>query len=112
MKKILIVGLLLGSFIGTMAQGLQSPEQFLHYKLGDKFTQHYKIVNYFQHISQAASNMVKLEQYGETYEGRPLYLAYISTPENMAKLESIRTNNLRLANAAKDKAAAQEDGIV
>jgi hypothetical protein len=112
MKKILIVGLLLGSFIGTMAQGLQSPEQFLHYKLGDKFTHHYKIVNYFQHVSQAASNMVKLEQYGETYEGRPLYLAYISTPENMAKLESIRMNNLRLANASKDRAAAQEDGTV
>jgi hypothetical protein len=112
MKKLLIVGLLLGTFITTWAQSLQSPEQFLHYKLGDKFTQHYKIVNYFQHVSQAASNMVKLEQYGETYEGRPLYLAYISTPENMAKLESIRMNNLRLANATKDKAAPQEDGIV
>lgn len=112
MKKILIVGFLLGSFVSTWAQGLQSPEQFLHYKLGDKFTQHYKIVNYFQHVSQAASNMVKLEQYGETYEGRPLYLAYISTPENMAKLESIRMNNLRLANATKDRAAPQEDGTV
>jgi hypothetical protein len=112
MKKILILGFLLGSFISTWAQGLQSPEQFLHYKLGDKFTQHYKIVNYFQHVSQAASNMVKLEQYGETYEGRPLYLAYISTPENIAKLESIRMNNLRLANATRDRAAPQEDGTV
>lgn len=112
MKKLLIVGLLLGTVISTWAQSLQSPEQFLRYKLGDKFTHHYKIVNYFQHVSQTASNMVKLEQYGETYEGRPLYLAYISTPENIAKLESIRMNNLRLANATKDRAAAQEDGMV
>lgn len=112
MKKLLIIGLLLGTAVTTWAQSLQSPEQFLHYKLGDKFTHHYKIVNYFQHVSQAASNMVKLEQYGETYEGRPLYLAYISTPENMAKLESIRQNNLRLANASRDKSAPQEDGTV
>lgn len=112
MKKLLIVVCLLGTIMSTLAQNLQSPEQFLHYKLGDKYTQHYKIVNYFQHVSQAASNMVKLEQYGETYEGRPLYLAYISTPENMAKLENIRLNNLRLANAARDKAAPREDGII
>src|SRR5829696_3081290 len=101
MKKLLIIGFLLGSFISTWAQTLQSPEQFLHYKLGDRFTPHYKIVDYFKHVSQAMPDMVKLEQYGETYEGRPLYLAFISAAENMSKLESIRMNNLRLANATK-----------
>ncbi|MGB8193594.1 MAG: M14 metallopeptidase family protein [Chitinophagaceae bacterium] len=112
MKKLLIVSLLIGSFLSTWAQTLQSPEQFLHYKLGDKFTPHYKIVDYFRHVSQSMPNMVKLEQYGETYEGRPLYLAFISTPENIARLESIRMNNLRLANSTKDRAAPIEDGMV
>jgi murein tripeptide amidase MpaA len=82
------------------------------YKLGQKFTQHYKIVNYFRSVSQALPDVMKLEQYGETYEGRSLLLAFISSKENMAKLESLRMNNLRLANSTKDKAAPVEDGII
>jgi len=96
----------------SFSQTLQSPEQFLGYNLGDKYTQHYKIVNYFRSVAQSVPDMVKLEQYGETYEGRPLLLAYISSKENIAKLESLRLNNLRLANSAKDKAAPTEDGII
>lgn len=111
MKKLLIAFLLLG-VVTSQAQPLQSPDQFLRYKLGDRFTPHYRIVEYFRHVSQSMPNAVKLEQYGETYEGRPLYLAYVSTPENIASLESIRMNNLRLANVAKDRAAPIENGTV
>ena len=66
MKRLLSIGLLLLS-VCTLAQTVQSPEQFLGYKLGDKFTPHYKIVNYFKQVSQSRPDMVKLEQYGETY---------------------------------------------
>ena len=106
--------LLLSIFIccTSFSQSLQSPEQFLGYKLGDKYTQHYKIVNYFKSVAQSVPDLVKLEQYGETYEGRPLLLAFISSKENIARLEALRLNNLRLANSTKDKAAPSEDGIV
>src|SRR6476660_487189 len=96
----------------SFSQTLQSPEQFLGYNLGDKYTQHYKIVNYFRSVAQSVPDMVKLEQYGETYEGRPLVLAFISSKENIARLEALRLNNLRLANSTKDKAAPTEDGII
>ncbi|HYF30651.1 MAG TPA: M14 metallopeptidase family protein [Chitinophagaceae bacterium] len=112
MKKILTVVFLLGCVVSSLAQVVQSPDQFLRYKLGDRYTPHYRIVEYFKYVSQAVPNRMKLEQYGETYEGRPLYLAFFSSPENMARLESIRMNNLRLANATKDRAAPTEDGIV
>lgn len=91
----------------TFAQPLQSPEQFLGYKIGTKFTPHYKIVNYFKSVAQAKPDMVKVEQYGETNEGRPLMLAYIASSDNMKKLDAIRINNLRLAGLSKDKTAAQ-----
>ncbi len=112
MKK--LCSLLLSIFIcfTSFSQILQSPEQFLGYNLGDKYTQHYKIVNYFKSVAQSVPDMVKLEQYGETYEGRPLLLAFISSKENIARLEALRLNNLRLANSAKDKAAPVEDGII
>ena len=48
------------------AQTLQSPEQFLGYKIGTNYTRHYKIVEYFKTLAAAKSDMVKVEQYGTT----------------------------------------------
>ena len=89
---------------------VQSPDQFLGYKLGSRYTPHYKVVNYFKHVAETAGSMVKLEQYGETNEGRPLILTYIASAENATRLELIRMNNLRLAGVAMDKMAPQVDG--
>ncbi len=46
--------------------------------------------------------VMKLDQYGETNEARPLLLAYIATAENLGKLEDIRKNNLRLTGMLND----------
>jgi hypothetical protein len=54
--------------------------------------------------------MVKLEQYGTTNEGRPLILLYVTSPENLSRLEAIRQNNLRLAGMTPDKMAPDEKG--
>jgi hypothetical protein len=94
MKHKLLLLILLASFTGITAQTLQSPEAFLGYKLGTRFTPHYKIVNYFKYAAQTASANMKLQQYGETYEGRPLYVAFVSSAANMNNLETIRNNNL------------------
>jgi hypothetical protein len=92
MKKIyaLVLALLLANL--TFAQ--KSPEEFLGYKLGDRFTPHHRVVAYFEHLAATLPN-VKLVYYGETYEHRPLFVAMVSTPENMGKLEDIRLDNLR-----------------
>jgi len=103
----LLFGSLLFSFI-AFSQTAPSPESFLGYKLGDHYTPHYKIVNYFKEVARSLPAQVKLEQYGETYEGRPLLLAYIASPENLQRLEDIRRNNLRLAGVLKDGAAPDE----
>lgn len=107
-KKILLLFCLLTG-INSFAQ-LKSPEAFLGYKIGSRYTEHYKVASYFQHVAQAMGSMVKLQQYGETNEHRPLYLAFISSQENMSNLENIRLNNLRLAHATKDKMAPLENG--
>ena len=108
MKRLccLWIGILMTAVM--MAQ-VQSPEQFLGYKLGSRYTPHFKIVNYFNQVAKQLPDMVKVEQYGETNEGRPLLLAYIASKENLANLENIRKNNLRLANMSNDKMAADEN---
>ncbi|MEQ8470522.1 MAG: M14 family metallopeptidase [Marinoscillum sp.] len=75
---------------------VQSPAEFLGYELGDQFTRHHQVVDYFKQVS-GNSDQVILEQYGETYEKRPLYLAYVSSAKNLANIESIRQDNLKRA---------------
>ncbi|HVW59739.1 MAG TPA: hypothetical protein VHC48_06885, partial [Puia sp.] len=79
MQKIIPLLFMLFSYT-AFSQSAPSPEAFLGYKLGDHYTQHYKIVNYFREVAQALPAQVKLVQYGETYEGRPLLLAFIASP--------------------------------
>ncbi|MFK7952916.1 MAG: M14 family metallopeptidase [Ekhidna sp.] len=75
---------------------IQSPNEFHGYELGSKFTRHHQVVDYYNHISEN-SEKVTLQQYGKTYEDRPLLTAFISTPKNLANLEQIRTDNLKRA---------------
>lgn len=108
MQKFIPLFFLLFS-LTVAAQTVPSPESFLGYRLGDHYTHHYKIVNYFREVARTSPSQVKLEQYGETNEGRPLLLAFIASPENLQRLEDIRKNNLRLAGTLKDGAAADEN---
>ncbi|MCY2687412.1 M14 family metallopeptidase [Salinimicrobium sp. TH3] len=98
------------SFQFAFAQ--QSPEEFLGYPLGTSFTRHHKVVEYFEHVAEN-SPLVKFQKYGETYEGRPLTYAVISTEENLQNLEEIRKNHLQNAGISTDSnASPAEKGIV
>lgn len=104
MRRIFFLVLSLSCFQYIPAQ-VKSPGDFLGYELGAKFTRHSRVVDYFKNTVAAAPQMAKLEKYGETNEGRELILAYISSPENMAKLDEIRKNNLRLTGMLNDRPA-------
>lgn len=99
----LFAGLLLLGL--SAAAQLRSPDDFLGYSLGSRFTPHHKIVGYFNQAAAAMPQTMKLEKYGETNEGRDLLLAFVSSAENMAKLEEIRKNNLRITGMLKDRPA-------
>jgi hypothetical protein len=72
------------------------PSDFLGYPLGKRFTHHDRIVAYMEALYDS-SDRVTLRQYGNTYEGRPLLLMAISSSENIARLDEIRENHLKLA---------------
>lgn len=76
---------------------LQSPSSFLPHELGTQFTPHHMLVQYLQHVANN-SDWVKLTEYGRSNQQRPLMLAHIGKPENLARLEEIRANNLRRTN--------------
>lgn len=93
-----------------MAQ-LQSPEQFLGYELGDQWTPHHKVLDYYQHVA-AQSDMVTLTQYGTTNEGRELVYAVVTTEGNLQNIEEIRLNNLRLTGLEEGEPSGDEKAIV
>ncbi len=94
MKKFLYLSLFLFLCVSFAQAQIQTPEQFLGYKPGDRFTPHHRMVDYFEHVAANNPN-IKLIQYGETNEKRPLIIAILSSPENMANLEQIREDNLK-----------------
>ena len=90
-------------FGGVLPAQLKSPADFLGYELGQHFTPHYKIMNYFYHAAAVVPTKMKLERYGFTNEGRELLIAVIASPENFSHLEEIRKNNLRLTGLLDDR---------
>jgi hypothetical protein len=73
-----------------------SPDEFLGYKLGERFTPYSRILDYFDELARR-SNLITVERIGETYEHRPLVLAVITSAKNRAALDSIRANVAALA---------------
>ncbi|WP_405565959.1 M14 family metallopeptidase [Polaribacter sp. Asnod6-C07] len=90
-KALLIISIF--SFCTLFSQEIKSPQEYLGYEIGSRFTRHHKVVDYFKYISNTLKN-VQLEKYGETNEHRPLYVTYISSQENIDNLETIRKANL------------------
>ena len=81
--------------ISALSQDLKSPSEFLGYELGDRFTRHYQVVDYCQYLARNSSGRVQIQEYGKTYEGRPLLLLHLSSSENMSNLEEIRLKHLQ-----------------
>ena len=96
MKSYLACFLLLIPLVHIAEAQLRSPADFLGYELGERFTPHHRVTDYVRHVAENAGNVDRVE-YGHTYEGRVLQYLIISSPDNMARLEEIRTANLQRA---------------
>ena len=105
-------GFFLLLYVTTSFAQLQSPEQFLGYKIGTRFTPHWRILEYYRHVAAASPSLVKLQPYGQTNEGRPLLVAFVSNASNISNLENIRTNNLGIARMAPGGTTANAPAIV
>jgi Zinc carboxypeptidase len=74
---------------------IRSPHSFLPHTPGSQFSRHDQISDYFSYLAAMSATTMQIERYGTTNEDRPLQVAYFSSPENIAKLETIRTDHLK-----------------
>ena len=110
-KFLTILFLICAECLTLKAQKLQTPSEFLGYQLGEQFTPHHRVVDYYRYLATASKN-IRLEEYGKTNEGRPLLLAFVASAEKIGNLEEIRKNNLRLAGINKEVSTANQPAIV
>ena len=56
-----------------------------------------QLVRYFEALAEAAPDRTRLIHYADSWEGRPLVIMVIGTPERIASLEEIKAGLARLA---------------
>lgn len=106
LRRLAVFVLLL--FIVPLAWGesaIPTPAQYLGYPLGERFTPWDRILGYFDELAKQ-SKLITVEKIGETYEGRPLVIAVITSEKNRANLDAIRHDVAALANGEPDASRA------
>lgn len=94
----------------ALRDDLPHPSKFLGYPLGRQFTHHHQILAYLEALA-AASDRVRLESYGRSYEGRHLSLLTVTSPALQARLGELRLSQLRLADSASLSAEPAEESL-
>ena len=79
---------------------VESPDDLLGYVLGSKAVTAAEVEKCIKTWA-SASDHARLVEYGKSHEGRRLHYVIVSSPENLAKLETIKTNISRLADPRK-----------
>ncbi|MCJ7629919.1 MAG: hypothetical protein MUO50_16200, partial [Longimicrobiales bacterium] len=99
----LLLALLLLSQLGVgelhgQSGTIPSPESVLGFRPGDDFklATYEESIGYFQRLD-AASELLRLVEVGRTSEGRPFYMALISSAENLEQADHYREISFRLA---------------
>ncbi len=67
------------------------------HRWGQEISSHAEIERYFQALAKAAPDRCQLTKYGQSYQGKDLCQLVITSPENLKKLDTIREQNLALA---------------
>ncbi|MCW4454323.1 M14 family metallopeptidase [Flavobacterium sp. MXW15] len=80
-------------------EAIPTPEQFLGYPIGSRYTRHDQLVAYFNELARL-SDRIQVQEIGRSYEGRPLLLATATAPRNHGRLEQIRQQRQALVDPA------------
>ena len=76
----------------TYDESIPTPAEVIGHEVGEWHVTHDKLVYYMQTLAEA-SDRVTIEEYARTYEGRPLLMLTITTPENHTNLDQIMENH-------------------
>ena len=78
---------------------IPTPASWLGYEVGEWHATHDQLLGYMRALD-AVSDRITLQEYGRSYENRPLVCLTITDPSNRPRLEEIKASRARLVNPA------------
>jgi len=97
--RVMLFAFMIAVSLVQAQQSIPSPESYFGFAVGDRHLRPDQIVDYMKALAQT-SDRVSLEQYGETYEKRPLVLMTITSPENHKNLQALKEQHRSLSDPA------------
>jgi hypothetical protein len=76
---------------------IPTPESVIGHQVGEWHVSHDKLVQYMYTLADE-SDRISIKERGTTYEGRPLVLLTITSPENHRNIKSIQQNHIDATN--------------
>ena len=97
--RTLLLSLVFTLSVAQAQPQIPTPESFFGFSVGERHLRPDQIVDYLKALD-ASSDRMTVEQYGETYEKRPLLLLTITSPENQKHIGEIKGQHRALSNPA------------
>ena len=72
-------------------------ESVLGHQPGERITWHAEAIRYFEALAEAAPDRISVAPYAQSWEGRELVYAVVTSAENMRRIDEIKANMQRLA---------------
>ena len=79
----------------TYDERIPKPSEIIGHEVGEWHVTHDKLMVYMQTLAEA-SDRITIENRGETFEGRPILLLTVTSPQNHQNIESIRNKHIAL----------------
>ena len=95
----------------TYNSKIPTPASVIGHEVGEWHVTHDKLVQYMYAVA-AASDRISIVSRGTTFEGRPLLLLTITSPQNHANLENIHKNHLKRTNEDVSPSEIEKSPIV
>ncbi|MBN8552255.1 MAG: zinc carboxypeptidase [Caulobacterales bacterium] len=93
----------------TYDPAIPTPDRVLGYEFGERLSRSGDVLRYFEALAAAAPDRMILGRYGETWEGRPLPYAIITSAANLRRISAIREASVALTDPRSGPATPAAD---
>ncbi|AKS42870.1 M14 family metallopeptidase [Wenzhouxiangella marina] len=90
---------------GSHDPAVPTQEAVIGHAPGERISSPEQIHRYFQALAEAMPDRIRLVDYAESWQGRPLFYAIIGTPERLADLDAIQTDIQTIAHPHRNEQA-------
>ena len=80
----------------VLDSSIPSPAQHMKMEIGERHWYTHEIIQYLDAVAELSPRMLSLGEHARSYGGRPLVSYVISTPENLGRLDEIRSERARI----------------